>query len=317
MNDPRDSFLEGIDFEECRVIYTNSPIVLLCGGRVFIKENPDDPDELPKSLRDHINRQDPSFEIFRPEEIQDWQVDGVYKNLMDFEKDLAAISSLVVIVLESAGSIAELGAFSQLEEMQEKLYIVRPSLTTDDVSFINLGLIRFLKQGFPECVGVYPWDIEDLNSITSELVQDVIDAIGLKLSPSSTSVFKIDYGVSIVVAILEIVFIFSAVKETELLKYLKKIGFEINLEKLLGLIFLLKKFHLLFEAEYGDAKFYLRTDHPYHKLRIVSKHPDKRKKKPLIDVLRIRVQCINFYKETKDVNRSRVIQANLTARTEE
>ena len=122
------------------------PIVLLCGGRVpSLNSESSVESENSISLRDSIYVTSPppnDFEIFYPEEITDWQIDGIFSNLIDFEKSLAGITSLVVIILESAGSIAELGAFSQLPELKNKLIVVvREEYVSgkNSNSFINLG----------------------------------------------------------------------------------------------------------------------------------------------------------------------------------
>jgi len=63
-----------------------------------------------------------------------------YRDLVAFEKDIARISSLVALVSETPGSLAELGAFSQIPEIAKVLYvIVQESLHGESQSFIRLG----------------------------------------------------------------------------------------------------------------------------------------------------------------------------------
>lgn len=66
--DPRPILLSNIDFAKSRVELSDTPIVLLCGGSVNIKNHPDDPDLPLASLRDAISRSNTAYEIFRPEE---------------------------------------------------------------------------------------------------------------------------------------------------------------------------------------------------------------------------------------------------------
>lgn len=142
IEDPRQNLLEKINLEKARVEFSESHIVLLCGGKVRFKERPDDDEPIRSSLRHAITHAPPEFETFRPEDITDWHVDGLFKNLMNFEQELAGICSLVVIALESAGSIAELGAFSQLPDLSEKIVAIKSRDFETDAnlaSFINLG----------------------------------------------------------------------------------------------------------------------------------------------------------------------------------
>ncbi len=45
---------------------------------------------------------------------------------MSFEDDIANISTLVVICLESAGSLVELGLFVNRKSLAQKLHVVAP-----------------------------------------------------------------------------------------------------------------------------------------------------------------------------------------------
>ncbi|MCX7155833.1 MAG: retron St85 family effector protein [Rhodocyclales bacterium] len=179
--DPRTKLLSAIDLGSSRVEFSDTPIVLLCGGPARIKERPDDPDPPVASLRDAITRANTSYEVFRPEEITSWHADGVYKNLVSFEADLASVCSLVVIVLESVGALAELGAFSQHDELRRKLIVVLPREFRDDSSFVNLGLLRHIAEVNDKSIKTYPWDISAPESISQQIVDDVIEDIQQEL----------------------------------------------------------------------------------------------------------------------------------------
>ncbi|WP_201026267.1 retron St85 family effector protein, partial [Pseudomonas aeruginosa] len=138
--DPRPRILADVDLTESKIHFSKNPIVLLCGGHVPEKEHADAVDPSIRSLRDALKRKALALlkapHIFRPEEITSWHEDGVFRNLMDFEADLASICSLVAIAVESEGSIAELGAFSQLPDFQKKLIVFVPEEYAGAKSFI-------------------------------------------------------------------------------------------------------------------------------------------------------------------------------------
>ena len=183
--DPRQRILAEIDLENSKIFFSKKPIVLLCGGHVPEKAHADAPDPAVKSLRDAVTRRvvymmSPPY-IFRPEEIKSWQEDGIFKNLMDFESDLASICSLVAIVVESEGSIAELGAFSQLPDLRKKLIVFVSEEFAEKSSFINFGILRYIREDHETGVRVYPWKVTCPLEISVDVVDDVIEDIQSEL----------------------------------------------------------------------------------------------------------------------------------------
>jgi hypothetical protein len=305
LQDPRSILLSNIDSAKSRVELSDTPIVLLCGGSVApLKVNPDDDDPPIASLRDAISRTNTAYEIFRPEEITSWQADGVFKNLMTFEADLASICSLVVIVLESPGSLAELGAFSQLPDLSKKIIVIRSSDFQDDTSFINLGILRYIAESHESSIKSYPWNILNPQSITEEMIDDVISDIKFELSELKKSeVFKPCQSSHIVVLICEIINYFTALKEHEIFEYLTIVGTKINKDELRCKLFLLEKFKLINKIGYSDSIFYMRSQEKYHRLRLTLKN------EVYPDVLRFKVECIDYYKKYKDTKHRNRIRA--------
>jgi hypothetical protein len=307
MDDPRENLLDHLDLLSCRVVFSASPIVLLCGGAVKEKERPEDPDPTPASFRHSLSKANTTYELFRPEEITNWQDDGIYQNLMDFEKDLASICTLVVIILESEGSIAELGAFSQLPDLSKKLIVIKSSEFSVP-SFINYGILRYLTNENESCVKTYPWNITDPLSVSEDIIEDTIKDIQEELAKlKKTGVFKLRNHSHIIILICEIINLFVALKEKEILNYLRRFNVDIDPKELKSKLFLLERFNIIRIAEYSDSKFYLSGKDEFHKLRLVSDNGSS------IDSLRIPVECIEYYNTTKDRHRVRVIKQHLGA----
>jgi len=306
MEDPRKIILSNLDIHSCRVEFTTAPIVLLCGGEVKEKERPDDPAPPISSFRDALTRDNhsSSFELFRPEEITNWQSDAIFKNLMEFEADLASICTLVVIILESPGSIAELGAFSQLPDLSKKIIVIKSNRFTDDNSFINLGILRYISKAHESSIKTYPWEIDEPRSITTEVIEDAIKDIQYELSILRKSeVFKLQNNSHVIVLICELVTLFVALKEKEILEYLTGIGVRITMPELRSKLFLLQRFNLIEKKEYSDSVFYLVGRDSFHKLRLVFKPEFK------IDALRIPIECVAYYNDSdKERHRTRVIK---------
>ena len=302
--DPRPTFLSIIDKEACFVEFSGMPIVLLCGGFVETKERPDDPTPSIKSLRHAVINSETSYETFIPENIKSWQSDGVFKNLMHFEEDLASICSLVVVILESYGSLAELGAFFQHPDLSHKIIVIRSTDFNDHPSFINLGILRHLAEKDISRVKSYPWDIKNPStSITTEVVGDVISGIQEVLNQlPRRPELNLSNKSHVVVLICEIIELFSALKESEIHEYLTLLGVAITKEEIRRKLFLLERFRLIKKGAYDDATFYLRSNVRYHRLRLALKVGSNK------DALRINAECLEYYNaEPKQKNRKRAI----------
>jgi hypothetical protein len=293
MKDPRESMLTDLDVSSCRVVHTDSPIVLLCGGLVTTKERHDDPDPKIESLRHAITQTYPAFEVFRPEEITTWHEDAVFKNLVDFETELAAICSLVVIILESSGSIAELGAFSQLDELREKLLVIESSDFNEGKnrdSFINLGILRYLKETNKESVKIFPWNVESPHEIDKETIVDVVNGISDSLAKiKETQLLKITKESHATTLVCELIRIFVALKNIEIVKYASILGFELSADQVHKKLFLLENFQLVNSVEYDGAKYYLRTKSKYNKLRLSSAVGER------LEDVKVIIDCMAYY----------------------
>lgn len=313
--DPRTKLISAIDLASCRVELSGKPLVLLCGGPAKIKERPDDPDPPVASLRDAVTRANTSYEVFRPEEITSWHADGVYKNLVSFEADLASVCSLVVIVLESVGALAELGAFSQQDELRKKLIVILPSEFQNDPSFVNLGLLRHIAESNDTSIKAYPWDIKSPTSISDEIVDDVIDDIDQELRKlGKTEVLKLSETSHVMVLICNLIGLFAALKESELLAYLNQLGVPILKEDLRRKLFLLEEFKLVRRERYSDSVFYMRGKESHHGLRLGVTTFGKGA--GYQDSLRIQMECIEYYNNNA-VHKHRVralAQAGRTSR---
>ena len=302
--DPRPKILADIDIESSKIYFSSNPIVLLCGGFVPEKDGADAPELPVASLRDAVSRKFPPYEIFRPEEIKSWQNDGVFKNLMDFESDLASICSLVVIILESEGAIAELGAFSQLKDLSKKLIVIVSDEHADRLSFINLGILRYITRDHETGVKRYPWIVREPINIPDHVVDDVIDDIkieldGLKKSQTLSS----ESDVHLVVLICELVRMFVALKESELIEWLAVFGRAVHRDLLRRKLFLLEQFRIVQRITYSDSVFYASKDDGFHRIKFSFKS-----KAPL-DYLRVQLECREYYDSQRaERNRVRAIQ---------
>lgn len=154
-------WLSSIDLAKTRVIRFPS-LIFLCGGEISNNS------ERFKSCRDifyrHISQNDSSFKenVVLAEEIFRYFEHSAYHDLLHFERDLAELSSLVVLFSESPGSIAEFGSFAVLRTIQDRLLVVLHQEDSYKESFIWQGPALYLKRlaeknGKQDPVSVYYW----------------------------------------------------------------------------------------------------------------------------------------------------------------
>ncbi len=118
-------------------------IIFLCGGKV---KNGSQPKSLRHKILDEIARTRPALRdtISLAEDVFDQFDHTTYSDLLSFEKDLANLCSITIVIPESAGSIAELGAFSVLENVSDKIVVVLEESHYDQKSFIRRGPVKFV-----------------------------------------------------------------------------------------------------------------------------------------------------------------------------
>jgi hypothetical protein len=80
-----------------------------------------------------------------------------YGDLITFEEDIARIASVVLVIAESAGSLAELGAFTSSDVIRPALRIIIPNHHATTESFVRYGPVERIKKHNRENLGVYPW----------------------------------------------------------------------------------------------------------------------------------------------------------------
>ncbi|MFK1437835.1 retron St85 family effector protein [Pseudomonas aeruginosa] len=306
--DIRTKIIEDLDTSSAKVERSSKPIVLLCGGHVPEKKSDKDDEPPIKSLRHKLTKhsitQPLSYEIFRPEEIDDWSRDGVFSNLMDFEADLAHICSLIAIILESEGSFAELGAFSQLPGLKRRTVAIISNEFSEKDSFINLGILRHLRNENPTGVKKFPWETKHPHTTKDETLNDILEDLkddleGLRKSEQ----FDTNNPAHLTVAIHEMTNLLVALKESEILEHLKEIGLTTTKESLRRKLFLLEKFGLVKKISYSDSSFYASTRKPFHQIRFGLKSKDP------FNPIRLRLEALKYYEETKkERNRFRAIR---------
>ena len=118
-------------------------IVFLCGGA--INEGLDEPAVLRDAFYRLSKKLDLSYHVILAERAEPLTAEAGYHDLLIFESDMAQIVGLILLFAESAGSLAELGAFAALESIAPSLLAVLCNAHYDAPSFIRNGPVAYLE----------------------------------------------------------------------------------------------------------------------------------------------------------------------------
>lgn len=262
--DPRDEFVERLDLTKIRVRAFEG-FVFLCGGP---KEN--DPFPL-RSVRHMLYNELTSgrhsgvaARLKLAEDIQDWFRDGNYRDLLTFEEHLGGLSAVIVLVVESAGAIAELGAFSMSDVFLERLLVLVASQHYESDSFIKLGPIKRIENFHEESVLVYDWHerpnggraVEAYDNMRPHMAE-IVEAIKGFTAPSRAErVFRKDEPSHAMFLICELCDLFGALNQTEIGGYLEALDITLEIEVTERYLFLLNKCGLLDVKKQGHGRYY-------------------------------------------------------------
>jgi hypothetical protein len=281
-------------------------IVFLCGGTTDVRS------PKPSSIRDAIYRELAKISAIEcriklAEDYKDWANDSVYRDLVTFERHLAELSSLIVLVLESPGSIAELGLFSAIEEFREKLLVFIDSGHYNASSFIRLGPIDYLEKSFNNLAECHAWigrerGKERFDENAAEKLQaDLADAVTTRLdNPAKEQPFDPERWLHVALLICDLINLFSALSIREVRECLLGLGVKKEESEVRQALFLLQKIGLIVMEPKGMQRFYVAADeHQFIKLHLET---------PTYDLDRFRSDVLADYRKN-DKKRFSAIQA--------
>ena len=115
----------------------SEPVVFLCGGEKSIPRD---------ELAAYLTKYNPAILLFYAEVVWGLIASRLKLGALKMESDLAALADLVIIIVESPGTFAELGAFSNSDALRQKLLpIVDIEYQPPQNSFLALGPIRWIE----------------------------------------------------------------------------------------------------------------------------------------------------------------------------
>lgn len=304
MSDLRTSLSSKISLDHSRV-KPYEGFIFLCGGPADIRS------ACPVSLRDAVYRELAKSDaderrIRMAEHYKDWAHDSIYHDLVLFERHLAELSSVIVLVLESPGAIAELGLFSAIDGFRDKLLVFVDSAYYKSLSFIKLGPIDFLEKTHKNSAEVHRWLQESGNKLTfdSKLAEDlqgeIAEAIRKRLSRGTVEhQFSRHQWLHCALLICDLLDLLSALTLREIRGLLSDLGVSKSELEVKQVLYLLERVQLIAMEPKGDQRFYVAiTGHQYLRLHSVE---------GLFDQDRFRSDVLADYQQA-DKKRFRAIQ---------
>ena len=139
----RSQFSKEISPSNLRYLHSSLPkIIFICGGdEKFCKNR--------GKIEQYIKRYHPDILTFRAEYA--WNVISRHSknnktvNALSLEEWLADFSDVVIIIVESFGTVAELGAFSLSKPLRKKLLPILDKKYQKDESFLNTGPVHWVN----------------------------------------------------------------------------------------------------------------------------------------------------------------------------
>lgn len=232
--------------------------LFICGGEVDVTSHD------PKSFRDKFQRYtaDKNYslhdDVVLAEDFKDYYKNGDYGDLLTFEDDLAYLSTIVIIFLESPGALVELGLYCSRPQFYKKLLIV---VSEDEVknedSFIYLGPIEYIKKKSSDsAVLTYPFSLRN-RDYSDEFTQDLCDEIESKLNKlNNTEKFDCGNSGHIALLIAEIIRLCFPIQLSEIEFALNIVDVNAKSNQIKRLLYLLEKMRYIKIKTYSRNKFY-------------------------------------------------------------
>lgn len=248
------------DFEHAKFnVSFLPPRVFLCGGEVDITS------PIPKSARQRLVAHFAVHEgglhqaCIQAEDFKDYFREGAYSDLLEFEADIASIATLIVVCLESPGSLVELGLFCMDKSTAGKLLIIAPSEeVAGEDSFIFLGPLASLQRKNADAVYVYPWP--SATELEYEHIGVMVGDIKQKLEKTQkTQKFSEANPAHIALLIHDIVMLAHPITLTEIEFALLALKLEVELKTVTRLLYLLEKIGLIAHLVYSGVCYYFDT----------------------------------------------------------
>ncbi|MEO8453863.1 MAG: retron St85 family effector protein [Sphingomicrobium sp.] len=293
MADALDRFLAEINRAKLRV-KRPSKFVFLCGGVIHEGSR-----RAADYLRDFLWRKkklgDGPVAFVLAESAQQLYRDSGYSDLISFEEDIARIAAVVLVISESAGSLAELGAFCSNPVISPVLRVLISEENFSQESFIRWGPVERVRAASRDRVGVFPWTTGGDGSTSLEHTaaphfDEIVNFINGHVDRApSTMLYPDDEAVSVFYDILWAIYVAYAVTPIKLFETVSRIYPNLSQSDFKRKLYTLRVADWIRIVPYGGQDYYFlgNQQDPFQ----YSFNEGVKDKEPVRRVLAIREQC--------------------------
>ena len=262
------SLHESVMIDECRIINRNRPdLVFLCGGETQKHSG------MYRSARDffrhHVETNDEAlFKRLRlAENVNNWFDRETFADLLEVEEYLANLADLIILFVESPGSIAELGAFAVSDVLRLKTLAVINGIHPAEGSFIADGPVRRISNATADLVRYFNWDPQHINSPAAlNTFRDISEELRVILRDRKAAAKKEqrlnrESHSHRMLLLADAINIFGIALVADLVECFSEWNFSVERKQLLQYVFLLQKVGLITAVRYSNQTYLVsRTD---------------------------------------------------------
>lgn len=192
-----------------------------------------------------------------PEDFPEWNQFEGFNNLVDFEIEAGCISRAIIVLSESPGAFAELGAFCMDKSLRERLFIVVAKDHYDSDSFISLGPIKLIEDDFPD----HAICVVDSTKTPQEFeanIDDILVALSEKLDTAHKSqTFNSDITRDQYLLIADLINLFCALTLSEIQDLLAHMKINVDQTRLKLILKQLRLFGLIVEHQITTRRYFI------------------------------------------------------------
>jgi hypothetical protein len=172
-----------------------NPVLFLCGGAGLPNRD---------RLRDYLHKYSPGLDVFYAERVWEHIAADPNRSALEMESDLALLADLVIIIVESPGTFAELGAFSLVAPLRKKLLPIVDTEYKDQPSFISTGPLRWIDRESefgPTIYAALPRVLEVVDQV-EERIERIPKSHSVKISNLASSPKHLLFFLSDLIAVI-------------------------------------------------------------------------------------------------------------------
>ena len=156
------------------------PVIFLCGA---------DGSKGRDAIRDYLARHGSGADVFYAEKVWEEIVSLGERDALQMEEDLAKLADLIIVIVESAGTFTELGAFSLSPSLRQKLLPIVDKKYEHESSFISNGPLHWIDVESAFRPTIYTTLTMVLSAVDQieERIKRIPESRSIKLDDLSTS----------------------------------------------------------------------------------------------------------------------------------